>query len=245
MSDRVVIVTGSSSGIGESLTGVLLERGWTVIGIARRPLERVESTYRHVQHDLADLASLESELIPELTRLISGSPWARVGLVNNAASVGQLTSFDQYSAGPLLDTMAVNLVAPIRLMGLGVSIVEADTPLRIVNVSSGAAVEGFPGIGDYCASKAGLRMAGLAMAAEVEAAGARDMGVFSYEPGIVETPMQEQARGRAKEDFPGFDMFHYFQEANILVQPEAVVAPMADFLEGAGPLGFSESRYGE
>ncbi len=43
MTEKLAIVTGSSSGIGEALTGQLLERGWQVLGVARREVKRPES----------------------------------------------------------------------------------------------------------------------------------------------------------------------------------------------------------
>ena len=38
MTDRIAIVTGTSSGIGEALANRLLSENWNVVGIARRPV---------------------------------------------------------------------------------------------------------------------------------------------------------------------------------------------------------------
>ena len=63
--ERTAIVTGTSTGLGEAVARQLLERGWSVIGIARRPAPFTHERYRHVAHDLAGIVeaptSLESQ----------------------------------------------------------------------------------------------------------------------------------------------------------------------------------------
>ena len=78
------IVTGTSTGIGEAVARELLEHGWSVIGIARRPSPFAHERYRHVAYDLAevveDAAALESQLavhdMPALSRAPATIPRA-------------------------------------------------------------------------------------------------------------------------------------------------------------------------
>ena len=70
--------------------------------------------------------------------------------------MGSLEDVDPEGFAELL---AVNLVAPVILMGMVVRAAPAEVPVRIVNVSTGAAVQAFPGIGEYGSSKAALRLA--------------------------------------------------------------------------------------
>ena len=62
----------------------------------------------------------------------------------------------------------MNAAAPAWLMGFVLRHAPADAAIRIVNVSSGAAVRGFGGVMAYCASKAALRMIGMVAAAEFD-----------------------------------------------------------------------------
>ena len=55
---RLAIVTGTSSGIGEKVARQLLQRGWEVIGIARRAVTMDSPGYTHCTLDLADVARL-------------------------------------------------------------------------------------------------------------------------------------------------------------------------------------------
>lgn len=160
----LALVTGTSSGIGAALAAALLGRGWTVIGLARRAADFDHPDYRHIALDLADLDALEEAARRDLGPVLAESRWSRAALVNNAALSGQSRGLETTAPGPLRELLAVNTVAPMFLMGFVTRVTPPAVPLRIVNVSSGAAVRAFPGLADYCASKAALRMAGMALA---------------------------------------------------------------------------------
>ena len=245
---RLALVTGTSSGIGAALAAALLERGWIVIGLARRAADFGHPRYRHIALDLADLEALETVARQDLEPVITESRWARIALVNNAALSGQSKGLEHTEPGPLQELLAVNTAAPMFLMGFVTRVALPATPLRIVNVSSGAAMRAFPGLGDYCASKAALRMAGMALAAELESdqrpGGRRaDAAVFSYEPGVVDTPMQTASRSHSAEEFPWVQPFKDFAAQGMLAQPEAVIGEMVEFIEGDVHETFVERRF--
>jgi hypothetical protein len=246
---RLALVTGTSSGIGAALAAALLERGWTVIGLARRAVDFGHPRYRHVRLDLADLDALETVARQDLEPVVAETGWARVALVNNAALSGQSKGLEHTEPGPLRELLAVNTAAPMFLMGFVTRVAPPAVPLRIVNVSSGAAVRAYPGLGDYCASKAALRMAGMALAEELESdqrpGGRRaDAAVFSYEPGVVDTPMQTASRSHSTEEFPWVQPFKDFAAQGMLAQPEAVIGEIVEFVEGEARESFVERRFG-
>lgn len=183
---HLAIVTGTSSGIGSSLARRLLDTGWTVIGLSRREVEFSHPGYRHISIDLGDSDRLIAVAIQTLRPIISEDGWERVALVNNAALVGARKGLEYIEPRELQQLFAVNTGAPMFLMGFITRVTPADLPLRIVNVSSGAAVHAFPGLADYCASKAALRMAGMAIAAEFDSdmrPGGRRQNAAVYELG--------------------------------------------------------------
>jgi NAD(P)-dependent dehydrogenase (short-subunit alcohol dehydrogenase family) len=124
-----------------------------------------------------------------------------------------------------------------------------DIALRIVNVSSGAAVRAFPGLADYCASKAALRMTGMVTAAELDPGlrrtpAPRDTAILSYEPGTVDTDMQAAARARPLSAYPWGVLFREFAARGTLVPPTAPASEIVEFLETDGHPRFSERRLG-
>jgi benzil reductase ((S)-benzoin forming) len=121
--------------------------------------------------------------------------------------------------------------------------------VRIVNLSSAAAVHAFAGLGAYGSSKAGLRMAGMVLAAEWEstvpdAPTRSNAAILSYEPGTVDTPMQEAARSYSKADFPWVGMFTAMHDRGVLVPPESPAAEIVAFAESDGLPTFTERRLG-
>ena len=176
--------------------------------------------------------------------------WQRIGLVNNAARADLLGPIENADATELSRMFALNVVAPMRLMGVVVSHVPQAAALRIVNLSTGAATRAFPGLSAYGASKAALRMAGMALAAELDSpppgtAPRPDAAILSYEPSTVDTPMQDATRATRVEVYPWVDMFHRIKSEGRLVRPEQPASEIADFLETAGAAArFTERRYG-
>jgi benzil reductase ((S)-benzoin forming) len=244
---RLAIVTGTSSGIGEKVAEQLLERDWDVIGIARRRVAISARGYFHCSLDLGKvdrlIASLETQIAPR----VRDRALTRAALVNNAADVALLGQIDQLPPAGMLQAYAVNTVAPVLLMGWVLRTAAPQVPVRIVNVSSGAGVDPFPGLGAYGATKAALRLAGMVMGAELDmraAAGApRDATVWSYEPGVVETPMQEAVRGATAETVPIVQVFHDLAAHGQLRTADAPAAEIVSYLEADGHPRFSEQRF--
>lgn len=248
MTDRIALVTGSSSGIGAALVLELLERGWTVIGVARRPAHIRHQAYEHVQLDLADLGGMVRRLNADVAPRFAEPRWRRVGLVNNAASPAGLGPLPGVGILELERVHAVNATAPVWLMGFVTRTVRRDTVLRIANVSSGAATTAFPGLAAYASSKAALRMAGMVLAAEWESGAPgqplpADAAILSYEPGVVDTEMQVTARSHSPEEFPWVGTFRDFAARGMLVPPSGPAGELARFLESDRQPRFAERRF--
>jgi len=241
-------VTGTSSGIGEALARELLGRGWRLVGVARRAAPIADPRYTHLQLDLRDLTTLASSLDTRLAPLVADPAVTRLGLVNNAAMEALLGPVSRLDAAAMLGAYAVNTAAPVLLMGWFERHARPGQPLRIVNVSTAAAMTPFPGLGAYGSSKAALRMAGMILATELDAAGAAasrppDTSILSFEPGIVETPMQAAARASSVETLPSLQMFKDFAAAGALVPAALPARAIADYLGEDGHQRWEERRF--
>jgi NAD(P)-dependent dehydrogenase (short-subunit alcohol dehydrogenase family) len=217
--------------------------------VGRRAADIDAAAYRHVAVDLAEIDQVRRSLEPLLIEALASESWQRVGLVNNAARADLLGPIENVDATELSRMFTLNVVAPMRLMGLVASRAPQGAALRIVNVSSGAAVHAFPGLAAYGASKAALRMAGMDLAAELDAPppgtpSRSDAAILSYEPGTVDTPMQESTRSISVEAFPWVGVFHRFHAEGRLVKPEQPAAEIAGFLGSTRANRFSERRFG-
>ena len=209
------------------------------MGIARRTLAFVDERYRHLALDLADVPAASVAIEHEVGARLGERAWQRVALVNNAAAApaGRVQDLD---ASELERGYAVNVVMPLWLMGFMLRRKPAQAELRIVNVSSGAAQRPSPGLAAYCSSKAALRMAGMAVAAEADGS----VSVLGYEPGVVDTEMQLAARSRPLDEFPCGETFRRFHAEGRLVAPELPAADIVEFLESPNAERFQERRHG-
>ncbi len=229
---RLALVTGTSAGVGRSTALALLARGWSVVGVARRTGSVQHPAYRHEVLDLADLPAVEA-----FTARLAADPVvagaSRLGLVNNAGQLGPMRPLTRLTAADLARVSAVNAVAPLLLAG-AMARVAGSRPLRIVDVSSGAATNARAGRTAYSSTKAALRLGGMALAAESVArvgGTAPDLAVVSYEPGMVDTAMQEENRRARPDDFPDAATFARLHAEGRLVPPELPAAEIAGLLE--------------
>lgn len=244
---RLAIVTGTSSGIGLEVAQQLLASGWQVVGLARRGSPLRAPAYGHVSIDVGEVTQLTGRLESDLGPRLRDPGLTRLALVNNAADVALLGQVDQLDPAAMLRACAVNTVAPVLLMGWVLRTAPARIPLRIVNVSSGAAVEAFPGLGAYGATKAALRMAGMVLGTELDlraaTGAARDATIWSYEPGLVATPMQEAVRASSAETVPIVHMFQQFAAEGRVLPASVPAAEIVAHLEADGHPRFSEQRF--
>jgi len=231
---KFALVTGTSSGIGAAVANELLKRGWQVVGISRRAAKIQDKHYRHIALDLSNIAAAAPTIERDVGAKLA-ERWERVGLVNNAA-VGLAGRIQDVDAGELARSFELNTVVPLWLMGFMIK--RAKAPVRVVNVSSGAAMRPFPGLAAYCGAKAGLHLAGAAVAAE----DAPDLHVLSYQPGVVDTEMQVATRSKSLEEFPWGTTFRQYHAEGRLVPPERPAADIVRFLEANGGERFAEGR---
>lgn len=242
MDTHLALVTGTTSGIGEAIARLLLERGWRVAGLARRSASIQDPNYIHVSVDLGDAGALRAAFAAHIGPLTAAPTLQRVALVNNAADVALYGPLPEVDANDMLRAYAVNSVAPTLLMGLLVRHAAASAAVRIVNVSTAAARAAYPGLGTYAMTKAALRLAGMVMAEELQCGprDRRDISILSYEPGVVDTPMQLAARSSSPSLLPIVDVFKGFKANGDLVAPDLPARDVVSYIESDGHPPFSE-----
>jgi NAD(P)-dependent dehydrogenase (short-subunit alcohol dehydrogenase family) len=107
------------------------------------------------------------------------------GLVNNAG-LAPLTPIEETTAESLQHVFEVNTLGTGRLILAAWPVMRKQRSGVIVNVSSMAAVDPFPGFFAYASAKAGVELMARSCATEGEEHGIR---AYAVAPGAVETPM--------------------------------------------------------
>ena len=175
------------------------------IGDDRGP-DGTTASYNEYKCDLSQPQQLESLFHAKLAAQIRGRK-NRIVLVNNAGTldpVGPTSMFGDNSrggssisssndggsegvgsVGRIDQAIRLNVTSPMWLSGAVVRTADAAAAVRIINISSGAADNPYPGWATYCTSKAGLRMSGQVLAADVgefDELKGRDVRVYDYAP---------------------------------------------------------------
>ncbi|GAB7143079.1 SDR family NAD(P)-dependent oxidoreductase [Mycobacterium riyadhense] len=210
----VAIVTGASRGFGRAVTAALLERGWAVVGDARRVAE-LESTAREL--NLTRLIVLPGDVTDASHRAALVAAAVGLGplclLVNNASRLGPSPqpALADYPANELWDVYDTNVLAPVALIQAALPALTENAGV-IVNLTSDAAVEPYPGWGGYGSSKAALDQLSAVLAAELTV-----VPVYAFDPGDMRTEMHQAA-------FPGEDI-------SDRAEPEAIVPALLRLLD--------------
>jgi NAD(P)-dependent dehydrogenase (short-subunit alcohol dehydrogenase family) len=210
----VAIVTGASRGFGRAVTAALLDRGWTVVGDARRTVELKNAA---AELNSPRLIALPGDVTdaPHRDALVAAAVNAgplRL-LVNNASRLGPSPqpALADYPTSELWAVYQANLFAPLALIQAALPAL-TDNAGAIVNLTSDAAVEPYPGWGGYGSSKAALDQLSAVLATEAPA-----VPVYAFDPGDMRTEMHQAA-------FPGEDI-------SDRAEPESVVPALLRLLD--------------
>jgi NAD(P)-dependent dehydrogenase (short-subunit alcohol dehydrogenase family) len=214
----VALITGASRGLGRAIARSLNERGWSMVIDAR---------------GADDLAAVAAEL-PNV-RAVAGDvtdSWHRAALadavesfgglhllVNNASQLGPSPQpqLADYPLSDFAEVYRVNVTAPLALIQQVLPSLLANGG-TVVNISSDAAVEAYPGWGGYGSAKAALDQLTAILGAEQPT-----LRAYAFDPGDMRTEMHQRA-------FPGEDI-------SDRPEPESVVPSFLRLLEERPPSG--------
>jgi NAD(P)-dependent dehydrogenase (short-subunit alcohol dehydrogenase family) len=218
---NTAIITGASQGLGLALARELSARDWDLIIDARgarelhRAARQLEGRVTAIAGDVSD-AWHRSALIDAAGERIDA-------LVNNASTLGPspLPDLAHYPLAELERVYRVNVLAPLALAQLALPAIPAGG--RILNITSDAAVQPYPGWGGYGSAKAALEQLTAILGAEHPS-----LRVYAVDPGDMRTDMHQAA-------FPGEDI-------SDRPPPEDSVPALVELIESDLPSGRYQAR---
>jgi NAD(P)-dependent dehydrogenase (short-subunit alcohol dehydrogenase family) len=185
MSDKQVIVTGASRGIGAAIAAEMVRRGFDVVGLSRTG---EIPAGRGLRCDVTDEAALRAAIASV------ASEGRVVGLVNNAGA-HEDTPSAALATSDLEAMLRLNAIMPFVACREAYPYLKAAGSSLIVNIGSFLDRMGVPGSAAYCASKAAVGAFTRCLAAEWARDGVR---VIDVAPGYIETDLNREFLAKEK-----------------------------------------------
>ena len=169
---KIVIITGASSGFGKSTAELLATKGHRVYGLCRRPMEHDKIRYRQCDvRDRENVAHVVQSIVEEE---------GRVDVLINNAGMGIGGALELATAEEIDLQMGTNFMGCVNMCQAVLPHMRHQRQGKIINLSSVGGLMGLPYQGFYSASKFAIEGFSEALAAEVRRFGIR---VCMVEPG--------------------------------------------------------------
>lgn len=233
---KVAVVTGSSSGIGHATALALAKKRFLTFATMRDLGKRsaIESAagsiqdggknIRVVQLDVTDESSVKNAV----QSIVSEA--GRIDVLVNNAGFGVMGAFEDVSIEELRKQFETNVFGVVRVTQAVLPTMRKQKSGRIINISSGAGRMGYPGGSAYIASKFALEGISEALAYEADAFGIK---VALIEPGFIRTNFGNGmilAKRAQDTNSPYLQMMHgmstFFDKAMENASPPELVAEL-------------------
>ena len=246
LTDKRVLVTGSTGGIGEGIAKRFAQEGAEVLINGRREAEanRVATEIREAGGKaivaVGDLT--QDEDVDRIVALAQTEAGGIDILVNNAAGGGHQNDLDT-PPQEWAQAYDVNVLSMVRLIRRLLPAMQERGWGRIINISSAAAVKPSPGMGVYSATKAAINNLTVTMAQAQQGDG---VTINAVSPGAILTPNMvemavaggmgstmeevEAAMNQMMNDMPFSRMGRVEEVADVVV---FLGSPLASYIHGA------------
>jgi NAD(P)-dependent dehydrogenase (short-subunit alcohol dehydrogenase family) len=165
MMNKVVLITGGSSGIGKSIGEFLHHKGFVVYGTSRNPGRVLNSIFPLITLDVRNADSIQSAV----DNIIATS--GRLDVVINNAGVGITGPLEEIPMTEIKNNFETNFFGPIEVMKAVLPQMRSQQSGLIINITSIAGYMGLPYRSVYSASKGALELIAEALRMEVKSFG--------------------------------------------------------------------------
>jgi hypothetical protein len=232
MSDRTVVITGCSSGIGRATAYAFLDEEWTVYATARNPAD-IE-TLGEAGCDIGTLDVRDPDDVERVIDRVIEEEGRLDALVNNAG-YGQHGPLEDVDDELFEKQFDVNVFGPHRLIREALPHMRERGEGTVVNVSSVSGRLAAPGMGAYSASKHAIEGYSDSLRRELDPFG---IDVSVVQPGPVETSFRDRVGdelGRLDRTEAYEDLYEFQEDATLIggdgplaVHPAAVAEAIVE-----------------
>ncbi|WP_375724881.1 SDR family oxidoreductase [Arcobacter sp. KX21116] len=193
----LIVVTGSSKGLGLAICKRLLNENYKIIGIARNKSdefkqleEKFEEQLFFIKYDFNNTKNIH-----ELIKSITKKHGHIYGLINNAA-IGHDGVLGTMHETQISELIRVNIESPILLTKYVSRSMLMELRGRVINIGSIIGSTGFSGLSVYAATKSAMQGFTKSLAREL---GKAKITVNTIAPGYMQTAMTKSLQGEKLE----------------------------------------------
>jgi NAD(P)-dependent dehydrogenase (short-subunit alcohol dehydrogenase family) len=217
VASKIVIITGASRGLGAATAQIAAELGAGVV-INARSTDELAVVAQRIREAGGQAVAVAGDVSrPEVCRQLVTEAVERFGgidaVVNNAGVVEPISAIGDSEPRAWERNLAINFLGPVMLTQAALPFLR-ERAGRVINISSGAAINSLPGLAAYCSAKAALNQFTRVLAEEEQ-----HITAIAVRPGVVDTAMQKTIReegGRGMREREHTRFLRYYEEGQLL-----------------------------
>jgi benzil reductase ((S)-benzoin forming) len=178
MKDKLIIITGTTSGLGKEILEQIDLSSNKVISLNRRDVQ-----YENIQNIIFDLSNIDS-----IDNLDIKFDINEIIFINNAfhESIGYIKNF---SKNDIINIINTNILSVVLLVNKFLKILQKEQTLKIINISTGVVDSIIPSWSLYCCSKKFIENFMTTIDREHD-----NVICINFNPGIFNSTLQEKLR---------------------------------------------------
>ncbi len=191
LKDKVAVITGASSGIGEATAEALAAEGAAVVVAARRE-DRLEDLVERIEGNGSRALAVSCDVTDEdqahdLIRKAK-EEFGRVDIVVNNAGVMQLSKVEKSLSDEWRQMFDINVLGLLYVTDAAIQVMKEQGSGHLVNISSLASRGTRPALGVYSGTKTAVNAISEALRQELQG---NNIRVTIIEPGAVATELPD------------------------------------------------------
>jgi NAD(P)-dependent dehydrogenase (short-subunit alcohol dehydrogenase family) len=193
--NKVVLVTGATSGIGKATAELLAAKGYRVFGTSRDPAGKIGNGFELLQLDVTS-----DESVAACVKAVAERTGERIDVLHNNAGTGIIGAAEEITPEEGMRLFQINFFGVMRMTNAVLPLMRARKAGTVINMSSSGGVAALPFAALYCATKFALEGYTEALRHELRPF---NIAAVVVAPGPVSTPAGDKAM-RAEKHIPEY-----------------------------------------